>query len=620
MPLFHAPYCQPTRYSDSSSISKLRKPAERRITGSSKKAITSSTDSPAEDFIRIRSEQLKFVDGKIPDYQDIYIEDRKGKRKAHSESDSSESESKSSSDDENSDNKDLDEESGELKSRLKYLDSRVRANPTDLEAWIQLIKIQVEVVGNASDCPFKEEGGRNDYQSKRRREKESKSELLNSSKNKRKEVFKKSVAEVQLSILSRAMMKNQEEVELSLLKLRIVSESGIWENGKIEDEWRNLLGKDDKAKKLGEGVSEKLIKERLETTIKIWQEYLKWKKTDWNDFEVGKIIKVYEEAVKVLRSRGSELTESRIFWTSDLSEDLEKALLGFLLEGVNLLKEAGFKERAFGILQSQLEITFGRPEELASRNTSDDPESRWNQVLDELESFWDTEALRFGEEGARGWSKQFSNSEDTSPNTKVINPSSISMEISKLFEEPSHENKHPASNWVELERLRSNLRSSTSRLKDPPRWEAGELEVDPFSTILFSDVRNLLIDLRSGKAKNSLIEGVLEYLGLPCGLLQGPFNASNQSLLAYSLSEGVETQFFPSSLGGDAEEEPSWQVLDGEIMEREKKSGVSDPFRCPIKHWTGSTENLLSSKKEGNGKFSLIGEEDLKGANVEKAR
>jgi hypothetical protein len=113
--------------------------------------------------------------------------------------------------------------------------------------------------------------------------------------------------------------------------------------------------------------------------------------------------------------------------------------------------------------------------------------------LDELEEFWDSEVPRLGEDGAKGWKIWYSSKSNQIPPPTPLLPSSRS-------------DLDPFRDWAGHEELLD------SRVLLPSRSDSDTS--DPHSTVLFSDIRPLLLDIRGRHAMEGFRLAWLSFLGL----------------------------------------------------------------------------------------------------------
>ncbi|KAI6119002.1 NRDE-2, necessary for RNA interference-domain-containing protein [Pisolithus croceorrhizus] len=226
-------------------------------------------------------------------------------------------------------------------------------------------------------------------------------------------------AEITLSILDRALTAhpaNRTSRRLRLIYLRAGED--VWYESKLQVEWEEAL-------KLG--------------GVEIWMEWLEWRIRKSTE----SIDSVVTDATRALQALGgssdSEVDKLRVVWRVAVV----------------------FQEAA--LFQAQAELTFEVPQSLYGLPIE--------TQLEALEEFWESEAPRVGELGAKGWSAWTS-----SGRPEIIRADRL---------------------------LRAPTRSTTERAVS-----------DPYSTVLFSDIRPLLLPLTTQRAKSIFRLMWLALLGL----------------------------------------------------------------------------------------------------------
>lgn len=127
----------------------------------------------------------------------------------------------------------------------------------------------------------------------------------------------------------------------------------------------------------------------------------------------------------------------------------------------------------------------------------------FEQILDQMEAFWDSEAPRIGEPGANGWASWAAPQSTNS--TAPSEPSRESAAVKAQTVSPSAaETEDGYQKWSAVE----------SRL-DVFEWLPTRDDTeDPYSTIMFSDIRPLLFPPSSSYPDLSTLLVALETLGL----------------------------------------------------------------------------------------------------------
>ncbi|KAL0951362.1 hypothetical protein HGRIS_008066 [Hohenbuehelia grisea] len=266
----------------------------------------------------------------------------------------------------------------------------------------------------------------------------------------------KARSEITLSILSRALHANESNTRSAVLRIKYLKAGHeIWSENMLQAEWEEAL------KVTGPGL---------------WMEWLEWRIGQGSRGVNG----VVEDSKRVLQALGvdeqAEIVKVRAFWRVAVA-----------------LRDAGFSERAMAMFQAQSELAFEVPQDLYGLPLQ--------HLLDSLEEFWESEVPRIGEVGAKGWSSWLAMGQPDHappPTSAALTPSSnVGQETD------------PYLTW----HTRESHLDSLSIL--PTRSSSDSADADPYATIFFTDIRDLLIDLKSSRAKSILRLAWLSFLGLP---------------------------------------------------------------------------------------------------------
>lgn len=213
--------------------------------------------------------------------------------------------------------------------------------------------------------------------------------------------------------------------------------------------------------------------------------------------------------------------------------------------------------------------------------------------LNDLELFWDSEAPRVGEEGSIGWN---STPDDAMPPEGTVNASTKpSQEQNTGGQDPD-----PFEEWAKSERQASQSRRRPTRTTDT----LNDDQDDPYSTILFSDIRSLLFVVSSPDARSQLIYSFLFYLGLP---LTPPDTPSTSRLasdtflhaddFSPSFAPSKRAAFWPTQSTDDfLRALIPFETIGGQPMEPVRTSGISDPFQPPFRKFPLSPDSLFPSQ------------------------
>ncbi|KAI9145860.1 NRDE-2, necessary for RNA interference-domain-containing protein [Paraphysoderma sedebokerense] len=211
----------------------------------------------------------------------------------------------------------------------------------------------------------------------------------------------------------------------------------------------------------------------------LWLQYLSFRQTSFSQFTVENCRIVYSECLNMLECVDVE---------SSNVEKIEMLKLQVWLRCVNMLWQSGFHEQAIAIFQLQIEFSWFFP--YALEDASED------EIMESLEDFWESELPRFGENDARGWSAFVEGSRDDADSFipvdfKAVKSNDAFIDFYRL------EKAKDCSKWFPL------------RCTDPDNT----LD-DPFSCVLYEDIRPFVLTLRSPQAKHHLIFALFERLNI----------------------------------------------------------------------------------------------------------
>ncbi|KIK82299.1 hypothetical protein PAXRUDRAFT_832295 [Paxillus rubicundulus Ve08.2h10] len=262
----------------------------------------------------------------------------------------------------------------------------------------------------------------------------------------------KARSEVSLSILSRARTAHPSNSNSRVLVLKYLrAGEEVWHGSRLKAEWEDAL-------KIGGSD--------------IWIEWLEWRIRK----SVGGIDGVVSDATRALKALGN-------------SDDAEVDKLRIVWRVAVAFQEAGFHERATALFQAQAELTFEVPQSLYGLPVE--------TQLESLEEFWDSEVPRVGESDARGWSAWVSSGRpEAIPTSGTAHMDTDTTSIDHFIRWHNDETRADRLSWIPT---RSIEETSIS---------------DPYATVLFSDIKTLLLPLTTEKAKNAFRFMWLSILGL----------------------------------------------------------------------------------------------------------
>jgi hypothetical protein len=250
-----------------------------------------------------------------------------------------------------------------------------------------------------------------------------------------------------------------------------------------------------------------------------------------------------------------------------------------------------------------IELNFYRPDDL-SRPNQRELEATWrDRVLGELENFWDLEAPRIGEAGAKGWRDSLDSVE---PLISSQGPAA-STTLNDYSEDPF-------TKWATSESSMSTNQLRPARTTDPGIDD----DIDPFRVVLFDDVRDFLFLVHSSDSKTQLIYAFLTFLGLPFVPPDYPTSTPFQTdgFIHTELAERPEAResFWPAI---PEEGRGSFEIVQGEAMDPVRRSGLTSPFEIPFTATPVVVDLLFATKQKW---FITLKKSDLQHLDVEFIR
>ncbi|KAB8229802.1 uncharacterized protein BDW43DRAFT_314658 [Aspergillus alliaceus] len=190
----------------------------------------------------------------------------------------------------------------EIKQRNVELSRNVERNPTDVDAWMDLIDHQESLLKG-----FKGESKTLTY------------------------AERKSLADIKVSLYERALKVVGEHPSRDILLLGLLEEGAkLWDTKKLSTQWQTVLKSNSHF-------------------ISIWVKYLDFRQTEFLDFTYGRCLATFIDCLRLNRD------------TTNSAEKVHIQVYLFLRLTL-FMREAGFVEHAVGLWQAILELTFLQPE------------------------------------------------------------------------------------------------------------------------------------------------------------------------------------------------------------------------------------------------------------------
>lgn len=278
-------------------------------------------------------------------------------------------------------------------------------------------------------------------------------------------------------------------------------------------------------------------------------EYLNYRQTALFSFTYPEMVSTYARCFSILRN---------LIWNAKDKEkpELERTVLYIFQRFAHFAKEAGYDELAIASFQALVELNLFRQ---ASKIPTYEKER--DTELDRFEEFWDSECLRFGEVGAKGW---HASDPDNMPDIPPIKEDEI---YAQTIED-----------WYRHE--------EETRGSMPARTTDDLPDNDPYRVILFNDLRPFLYTFQTDIVRR------IPYAFLAfCGVnLPSPDLSSNDSSVRDPwLNNVLDTaEFWPSSSNPEMIE---W--INGEAVEPERLPGMEGPFTFKRKVWSVDLDTLF---------------------------
>ncbi|KAG0224175.1 hypothetical protein BGW42_005299 [Actinomortierella wolfii] len=310
--------------------------------------------------------------------------------------------------------------------------------------------------------------------------------------------------DIVLSMFERALQANPTDSGLLLNYLNCARL--VWEPAKLLDKWDEILGSD-------------AIQREWPAA---WIEYLNFRQRHFHSFTVSTLVRVVSDGLASLGRRARLLAQGLTnegLGNNKSAEDaardrqllikIENVMVHIQARAWMFLREAGYVERAYGIIQAEVEFLYHAPEGLHKEPLPIQMAS--------MEEYWDSELPRFSESGAKGWAYYVAQEEEVEMNDMM---SSIQL-TQDTQQEDAEMIEAIANKDVDRQRYRQWARREQEwgRKYWFPIRTTDEIpafmEDDPYGIILFEDVEPFLISLYSLESRRLYLDCVLHFAGLP---------------------------------------------------------------------------------------------------------
>ena len=269
-----------------------------------------------------------------------------------------------------------------------------------------------------------------------------------------------SLAEIKLSIASKALKCVKDAPYREQLLIRVMEESvHTTIKSDLQKKWDQIL-------------------EENGTMVQLWIPYVNFAQTQYIGFRLDNLRYTFTKCLQRIRRISSQ----------SASMDSARVEVYLILRMTTCIREAGYLEQAIAIWQAILEFSFFRPSELEGEKSS-------RRLLESLDIFWESEAPRIGEPGAKGWSAFTLDNEDTAQEAGDARP----------------ENVEPKSFGLRTWYADEKARAAQSRRPARSLEDNGE---DPYRVVLFSDIKEYILDI-DHSVHHLLVDAFLLFCELP---------------------------------------------------------------------------------------------------------
>ncbi|GAC76412.1 hypothetical protein PANT_22d00013 [Moesziomyces antarcticus T-34] len=363
----------------------------------------------------------------------------------------------------------------DISERKRRAQAAVDAVPTDINAWLELVRCLPLVSLATTGAP---------------------SSSAASSQIPQIAAQAAASIDIQLSVFDRAFEaapSNHRSVRLHFERLRVLTQADAWQPSAVQAEFVRVLNRFRHTDLSLDTTTEASV-------VDIWLLYLAWLKSSWSIFQFDRLLDTYKDALDSLR--GHLLSAAAAGPASDAVEVLAQGMLAILARLLNILRESGYHEHATALIQTNLH--FGSDLDSAITEHThrvwrpalepDQRKQEYQRLVEVFREAWERGSIAKSTEAFSGpipgsdWSNQMATVQDAA------------------------RGNHFATRWLQAETTRCNHRRAPARLEDLPTWEIEGDEIDPYSTVLFDDLAGFLLPLPSEcHARQMLLDVCVEF-------------------------------------------------------------------------------------------------------------
>ena len=278
-----------------------------------------------------------------------------------------------------------------------------------------------------------------------------------------------STADIKLSMYEKALNIINDPNYIERLTIGMMQEGAkLWDVKKLAKKWQNVL-------------------QANPTYINLWIKFLDFQQTSSASFHFDDLREAYRKCLDILRQALVQVDRD-----VGRQKNLIIIQIYLLLRMTICLREAGYCEQSVAIWQVIFEFNLHRSPS-SEREMTDTVVSE--KLRESFEDFWESEVPRIGEDGSVGWASYISHG--GSPPEPKRDENMITGSQTSLID-----------NWPKLE-VAGNVQS-----QQPARTFDDTGEDDPYRVVLFSDVKEFVLDLPAS-GNQILLSAFLAYCHLP---------------------------------------------------------------------------------------------------------